>query len=84
MAITKTKTLAEASVLYDNGLDDPTIVVRYKIEVDDPNDNDLPMVTTERKHLNRYIVDEDGQTEMDVSGEDQKIQDLAGLLWPAE
>tara|TARA_R100000951_G_scaffold68897_1_gene58027 strand:- start:553 stop:804 length:252 start_codon:yes stop_codon:yes gene_type:complete len=82
MAITKVKALNEVLVNYENGLSDPSVIARYKISVDDPSDDDLPVTTYERKHLERYINNEDGtQTATDVTGEDQSVQDICGAVW---
>lgn len=94
MAITKTTSVQRVEVYPQsdaNAADtlnsgNPTVMCVYEDVMDDPNDNDLPVVATRVKHLNRYIVTlaDDGtetSTATDVTGEDQLVQDICGAIW---
>ena len=94
MAITKTTSVQRCEVYPQSDADaantlnagNPTVMVVYEDSMDDPDDNDLPVVATRAKHLKRYTVtmDDDGNetsTATDVTGEDQLVQDICGAIW---
>ena len=92
MAITKTTTVQRCEVYPATGTDattnegNPTVMVVYEDAMDDPTDNDLPVVATRVKHLNRYTITvaDDGtesSAATDVTGEDQLVQDICGAIW---
>jgi hypothetical protein len=88
MAITKTTSVQRVEVYPQsdaNAADtlnsgNPTVMCVYEDAMDDPDDNDLPVVATRVKHLVRY-TDEDNATATDVTGEDQLVQDICGAIW---
>ena len=88
MAITKTTSVQRVEVYpqSDSSAADtlnsgnPTVMVVYEDSMDDPDDNDLPVVATRVKHLVRYS-DEDNATATVVTGEDQLVQDICGAIW---
>ena len=94
MAITKTTSVqrveaypqsdANAADTLNSG--NPTVMVVYEDAMDDPDDNDLPVVATRVKHLSRYTITvaDDGtesSAATDVTGEDQLVQDICGAIW---
>ena len=84
MAITNTRTVERIEVYPQDP--DPSLMVVYHHLFDDTSDNDLPVPTTRTKMLTRYITTsgEDGEvtsTPTDITGEDQLVQDICGLLW---
>jgi hypothetical protein len=94
MAITKTTSVQRVEVYPQSDADaadtlnsgNPTVMVVYEDAMDDPDDNDLPVVATRVKHLQRYTITiNDDQTETsaatDVTGEDQLVQDICGAIW---
>ena len=88
MAITKTTSVQRCEVYPQSDADaadtlnsgNPTVMCVYEDAMDDPDDNDLPVVATRVKHLVRYS-DEDNATATDVTGEDQLVQDICGAIW---
>lgn len=50
----------------------PTLTVVYKDIFDDPDDDQLPVITTSTKHFNHGD---------DVSGEDELVQTIASAIW---
>ena len=94
MAITKTTTVQRCEVYPQSDADsadtlnsgNPTVMVVYEDAMDDPDDNDLPVVATRVKHLSRYTITvaDDGtesSAATDVTGEDQLVQDICGAIW---
>lgn len=94
MAITKTRAVQNMQVYpaSESGAPDtenagnPSVVVSYHITFDDSTDDELPAVTPQMKHLQRFVesVAEDGTitlTATDVTGEDQLVQDVCAALW---
>lgn len=94
MAITKTTSVqrvevypqADADAVNTLNAGNATLMVVYEDAMDDPDDNDLPVVATRVKHLNRYTITvaDDGtesSAATDVSGEDQLVQDICGAIW---
>ena len=94
MAITKTTSVQRVEVYPQSDADasdtlnsgNPSVMVVYEDAMDDPDDNDLPVVATRVKHLRRYTITiNDDQTETstatDVTGEDQLVQDICGAIW---
>ena len=84
MAITKTEQLTQITI---NGLTESSgnscIKLDYRIKLDDPEDDQLPIYSSKIKEIWRYLP-HDGEgprPEADISGEDQLIQDIAALIW---
>jgi hypothetical protein len=57
----------------------PHIMVCYNDVMDDPDDDDLPVIAQRTKHIHKYV--EDGGDATDYSGEDELVQDICGLIW---
>ena len=76
MAITKSSTLKRVLVL----IDEPTdyLQVTYHDSFDDPNDDELPLVSKRNTDIPRY--DDDGNP-TDLSGYEQIVQDIAAVVW---
>ena len=94
MAITKTTSVqrietypqSDSSAADTLNSGNPTVMVVYEDAMDDPSDNDLPVVATRVKHLYRYTITvaDDGtesSAATDVTGEDQLVQDICGAIW---
>jgi len=83
MAITKTEELTQITI---TGLTESSgnsaIRLSYRIKIDDPEDDQLPIFSTNDREIWRYTNDENGfKTATDISGEDQLVQDIAALIW---
>ena len=94
MAITKTTSVQRVEVYPQSDSDaadtinagNATLMVVYEDSMDDPSDDDLPVIATRVKMLHRYTVttNDDGESTSaatDVTGEDQLVQDICGALW---
>lgn len=57
----------------------PHIMAVYEDVIDDPDDDDLPVVATRTKHIHKYV--EDGGALSDYSSELQLVQDICSELW---
>lgn len=87
MAITKTTTLIRAEVYptpepsaaITTNAGNPCICVLEKIELDDPSDNQLPIISQKSRTILRYV--EDGGAATNVSSEDSLVQSIAGAIW---
>lgn len=61
-------------------------MVVYNDHIDDASDDDLPVVATRVKHLNKFTItiDEDGvetSAATVVSGEDALVQTICTAVW---
>jgi hypothetical protein len=61
-------------------------MVVYEDHIDDVSDDDLPLVATRVKHLNKFTVsaDSDGvesSADTVVSGEDALVQTICTAVW---
>lgn len=87
MAITKTIEFRKANVLpkIDSSAPsttndgNPIIVVAEKITLDDTEDDDLPIVSSQTRTIYRYVAD--GGAATDVSSEDALVQAIAAAIW---
>ena len=87
MAITKTSVLREVHVFpaVDSSAADttndgnPVIRVLTEVTLDDPNDDQLPIVNVVEHHIVRYVSD--GGAATDVSSEASLVQTIAGAIW---
>ena len=62
--------------------DSPALLLTEEIIIDDPDDNQLPLATRNRRSVPRFIDNEDGEeVANDISGEHQLVQDVAALVW---
>ena len=95
MAMTKTTTLTEINITpqmtWTNSegeqiVQEAIIHSVYRTEIDDPDDNELPLRKTFGNTLHRTTTtyDADGNAivaDTDLSGEDQLVQDIAAVVW---
>ena len=94
MAITRTTVLQRCEVYpagdisAENTLSAawPTVMVVYEDHIDDVSADDLPLVATRVKHLNKFTVsaDSDGVESSAgtvVSGEDALVQTICTAVW---
>lgn len=63
-----------------------SVIVFYKTTIDDPDDDELPIVTLKEAQFRKKTRTEDADgnvtfTDTDLSGEEQIIQDAAALIW---
>jgi len=62
----------------------PVIKITEKVCFDDPDDDKLPQISV-RTRLLTMVFDENSPPSYvtpDVSGEEQIVQDIAGVIWP--
>lgn len=86
MAITKTTTVARIEVYPPKNTSAPdssnenheTVFVVYDDVLDDPNDADLPILSSRPKHFSKF---EDDGSATDVSGEDALVQTICTAVW---
>jgi hypothetical protein len=57
----------------------PYMMVCYNDVMDDPDDDDLPVIAQRNKHLYKYV--EDGGDATDYSGEDAFVQTVCDAIW---
>lgn len=55
------------------------VMVCYDHVIDDPDDDDLPVIAQRTKHLHKYV--EDGGAATDYSGEDALVQTVCDAIW---
>lgn len=87
MAITKSKSVQRLEVYppADTSADDAhnakheSVMVVYENLMDDPNDDDLPVVATKVVHLNKFVEDDGDAT--DYSGEDALVVSVCDAIW---
>jgi len=87
MAITKVTNVQRLEVYppADSSADDTanakheTVMVVYEDTLDDSTDDDLPVVATRVKHLNKFV--EDGGDATDYSGEDALVVSVCDAIW---
>ena len=87
MAITKVKSVQRLEVYppADTSADDAhnakheSVMVVYENVMDDPNDDDLPVVATQVIHLNKFVEDDGAAT--DYSGEDALVVSVCDAIW---
>jgi hypothetical protein len=86
MALTKVKTVDRIVVRPPIAGDThPTVDVCYVITLDDPDDNELPIVSNKNITLSKYTytqTDGDDITELtDISEEDSMVQTICNAVW---
>lgn len=89
MTIEVTSTLERIEIQMPTNADDRALLVVWtSTNVDDPDDDRLPIKTTGQKTLSwkTPVMAEDGtftgeMEATDISGEDQRVQDIAAVLW---
>ena len=81
MAMTKTSTLTEIRVqMYPSN--PPALLIEEQITIDDPDDDQLPLITRNRRSIAKQRENSDGvMVNTDISGEEQVIQDIAAVVW---
>lgn len=81
MAMTKTSTLTEIRVqMYPSN--PPVLLIEEQITIDDPDDDQLPLITRNRRSISKQTENSDGvMVNTDISGEEQVIQDIAATVW---
>ena len=84
MAITKTESTLSMHVLFgDVSSGKPAIQLQIETTVDDPDDDDLPLVKVREVYMQHQVTDyESGETSpTDVSGYEQLVQDICAAVW---
>lgn len=87
MAMTKTKTISRISIIY--GGETPTMEIMSEVRFDDPDDAELPVVNSKMEAVMKtsYVQTDPDDPDSwqtvptDLSGYDQKVQDIATLIW---
>lgn len=81
MAMTKTSTLTEIRVqMYPSN--PSVLLIEEQITIDDPDDDQLPLITRNRRSIAKQRENSDGvMVNTDISGEEQVIQDIAAVVW---
>lgn len=88
MAITKSSKIERVTVKFFTEV--PDIEVETVTTWDDPDDDQLPMDRRSSRTISKMVLsttyEEDGtpihsETERDMSGEDQLVQDIAAVVW---
>lgn len=81
MAMTKSSNLQEIRIINASS-DVPILLLTEEITIDDPEDNQLPMTTRNRRSIPKQTENSDGEmVDTDISGEDQLVQDIAAVVW---
>ena len=98
MAITKTTRVQRCEVYPKRDADAeittsaawPTVMVIYEDMLDDPEDAELPVTATRVKHIEKFTVtlEEDSEgattpvsTATVITGEDALVQSICGAVW---
>lgn len=86
MAITKTTEMQKIVLDLTSSDTNTSVIVFYKTTIDDPDDDELPIVTLKEAQFRKKTRTEDADgnvtfTDTDLSGEEQIIQDAAALIW---
>jgi hypothetical protein len=86
MAIEKTRAVQRLEVYPGIEDEDPRVMVVYENTFDDSEDDELPVVQTQVKHLSKTTTDNSDPenpvvTDTDVSGEDALVQTVCGAIW---
>lgn len=90
MAIEKTRALQRLEVYPGVGDEDPRVMVIYENTFDDLEDDELPVVQTQVKHLYKSVTTVDNSdpdnpvetvTPTDISGEDIFVQTVCNAIW---
>lgn len=88
MTITKTRRTVQLRVAYlhPDADDWPALEISYEDCWDDPDDDELPLIKTNKVLLNRYQPADTENPDADpvptdVSGYEQDVQDIAAIIW---
>lgn len=93
MAMTKTIQTEGIDIVFPNNAVGSTaeksLLITEKINIDDPDDDLLPVVQRKSRRIEKYTAVDvgDGVFEdqlTDISGESQLVQDICALIWPSE
>ena len=87
MAITKTTTInhidvypaVDSSAAANTNEGNPSILIYLIHVLDDSEDSDLPVTSSQEKLILRYV--ENGGAATDISGEDALVQAVAAGIW---
>ena len=84
MAIEKTRALQRLEVY--PGDEDPRVMVIYENTFDDSEDDELPVVQTQVKHLNKTVTDNSDPenpvvSDTDYSDEDALVISVCDAIW---
>lgn len=84
MAIEKTRALQRLEVY--PGDEDPRVMVVYENTFDDSEDDELPVVQTQVKHLSKTVTDNSDPenpvvSDTDYSGEDALVISVCDAIW---
>jgi len=81
MAMTKTVTLSEVRIINASS-DSPILLITEEITIDDPDDNQLPLTTKNRRSIPKVTENADGEmVDTDISGEEQILKDVCAIVW---
>lgn len=86
MAIERTRALQRLEVYPGVGDEDPRVMVVYENTFDDVNDDELPVVQTQVKHLSKTVTDNSDPenpvvSDVDYSGEDTLVVSVCDVIW---
>ena len=58
------------------------LLITEEMTMDDPDDNQLPVTTKNRRSIAKQTENAEGEmVNTDLSGEDQLVQDIAAVVW---
>ena len=84
MAITKTESTLSMQVLFgDLASGKPAIQLQIQTTIDDPDDDDLPLVKVRDVYMHHEVTDAitEETTATDVSGYEQLVQAICAAVW---
>lgn len=82
MAITKTITLSEVRVINASSTS-PILLVTEEIMIDDPDDNQLPITSKNRRSIPEFTENQNGElVATDVTSESSLVQNICSVVWP--
>jgi hypothetical protein len=86
MAIEKTRALQRLEVYPGVGDEDPRVMVVYENTFDDSEDDELPVVQTQVKHLSKTVTDNSDPenpvvSDTDYSDEDALVISVCDAIW---
>lgn len=86
MAIERTRAVQRLEVYPGIEDEDPRVMVVYENTFDDPEDDELPVVQTQVKHLSKTVTDNSDPenpvvSDTDYSGEDALVVSVCDAIW---
>lgn len=87
MAISKTQSVLSMKVFFQDTIDgNPAAQLQIQTAIDDPDDDDLPVVSVRDVYLPYSYTDYETQEIVltDVSGYDQAVQNIFAVIWPTD